>query len=723
MEKQEKRGKLLDFHGFSPYNNREKQTKEGVFMEIERFGEHVFNDTVMKSILPKATYESLRETIDSGERIDVSIADVVANAMKDWAVSKGATHYTHWFQPLTNLTAEKHDSFIEPSGVDGAVMQLSGKSLIVGEPDASSFPSGGTRETFAARGYTAWDPTSPAFVKEGTLYIPTVFVSYTRETLDKKAPLLKSLTALDRETKRILKLFKIDCKKVVATVGPEQEYFLVDQKMYEKREDLFLTGRTLFGASAPRGQELEDHYFGSLKQRVSDYMRDLDETLWSYGIYSKSRHNEAAPAQHELAPVFGHTNVAVDNNQLMMDVMKKVANRHGLSCLLHEKPFAGISGSGKHNNWSLSTGRGLNLLDPGEHPEENTRFMLVLSCVIAAVDKYQALLRGCIASAGNDHRLGATEAPPAIVSVYLGDELGAIVDSIVLGKNYVPNKVDKGSIGVPESPIFPIDSTDRNRTSPFAFTGNKFEFRMLGSSASVADPNIVLNTIVAEAFSEAANKLEKATDFEKACRTYIEKTLKKHYRIIFNYNGYGPEWEKEAEKRGLLNHKNTADAVCELFKKENIDVFVHQGVYTRSEAETRANIQLENYVKTMRIEALTMLDMARSQIYPAVNCYVNDLCVSLERKKNLFSSLPCKADEKVIKTLGVEMEKMMLALDKLENDVSDLPSSPREAAARMAHVVAPDMVAVRKHADEAEKWTAKEYWPFPTYTDLLYSVK
>ena len=687
----------------------------------EKFGSNVFNDVVMRSTLPKEVYKSLRKTIDNGERIDMSIADSVANAMKDWATSKGATHYTHWFQPLTNLTAEKHDSFIEPVGNDEVIMQLTGKSLIVGEPDASSFPSGGSRETFAARGYTAWDPTSPAFVKEGTLYIPTIFVSYTGETLDKKAPLLKSMTAIDRETKRILKLFGIECAKVNTTVGPEQEYFLVDKKLYEQRKDLVLTGRTLFGAPSCKGQELDDHYFGALKPRVAEFMRDLDETLWTYGVLSKSKHNEAAPAQHEMAPIFSTMNVAVDSNQLTMDVMKKVALRHDMVCLLHEKPFAGVNGSGKHNNWSLST-TGLNLLDPGPHPESNTLFMLVLACIIKAVDKYQGLLRACIASAGNDHRLGGGEAPPAILSVYLGDELGAIVDSIVMGKDYVPKRAIKGSIGVPESPIFPIDSTDRNRTSPFAFTGNKFEFRMLGSSASVADPNIVLNSIVAEAFSEAADKLEKAEDFEKACKSYIEKLLKRHARVIFNYNGYGPEWEAEAEKRGLLNHKNTADAVSECFKKENVDVFVRQGVYTKNEAIARAKIQLENYVKAICIEAKTMAEMATKQIYPSVNKYVGELCRNLQSKKALFSSLPTTNEEELIKTLASANEEMMTAVKRLLDDLKDLPKDERESANRIAHVVCPDMRAVRALADKMETLCSKEYWPFPTYSELLFSI-
>ena len=689
----------------------------------EIFGENVFNDVVMRSSLPKEVYRSLRKTIDAGEPIDMSIADTVANAMKDWAVSKGATHYTHWFQPLTNLTAEKHDSFIEPCGGDGVIMQLTGKSLIVGEPDASSFPSGGSRATCAARGYTAWDPTSPAFVKEGTLYIPTVFVSYTGETLDKKAPLLKSMTALDRASKRILKLFGIDCKKVSTTVGPEQEYFLIDKEVYEKREDLVLTGRTLFGALAPRGQELEDHYFGVLKPRISEFMHDLDKTLWSYGILAKTEHNEVAPAQHELAPIFNTTNVSVDNNQLTMELMKKVAQKHGMACLLHEKPFEGINGSGKHNNWSLSTESGLNLLDPGDHPEGNTLFMLVLACVIAAVDNYQGILRACIASAGNDHRLGADEAPPAIISVYLGDQLGALVDSIVNGKDYVPCAPVKGSIGVPESPIFPIDSTDRNRTSPFAFTGNKFEFRMLGSSASVADPNIVLNTIVAESFTQAAEKLENSNIFIKDCKAYTEKLLKAHYRVIFNYNGYGPEWEPEAERRGLLNNKNTADAVPEFFKNENIEVFVRQGVYTKSEAIARANIQLENYIKTIRIEALTMIDMARGQIYPAVSAYIRELCESLSSKKALFDSLPCTAEISLIKTLATANEKMLDGVNKLEADLADMPEGEKEGSQRMAHVVVPDMEAIRVYADKMEKLCAKDRWPFPTYTDILFSVK
>ena len=688
----------------------------------ELFGSNVFTDEVMKNSLPKEVYKSLRKTIDEGEPLDSSIAGAVANAMKDWAVSKGATHYTHWFQPLTNLTAEKHDSFIEPSG-DKVIMQLTGKNLIVGEPDASSFPSGGTRATSAARGYTAWDPTSPAFVKEGTLYIPTVFVSYTGETLDKKAPLLKSMTALDTQTKRLLKLFGIACRKVSTTVGPEQEYFLVDKDVYEQRKDLMLTGRTLFGALPSRGQELEDHYFGTLKPRISEFMRDLDETLWSYGIFAKTKHNEVAPAQHELAPVFTTTNVAVDDNQLTMELMKKVAQKHNMVCLLHEKPFEGVNGSGKHNNWSLSTDTGINLLDPGETPEKNTCFMLVLACVIAAVDNYQGILRASVASAGNDHRLGANEAPPAIISVYLGDQLGAIVDSIVLGREYVPKKAVPGSIGVPESPIFPIDTTDRNRTSPFAFTGNKFEFRMLGSQASVADPNIVLNTIVAQAFADAVDALSGAQDFETACKAYTEKLFKEHYRIIFNYNGYGPDWEPEAERRGLLNNKTTADAIPECYKRENIDVFVRQGVYTEKEVIARANINLENYIKVINIEALTMLEMGKQDIHPAVNAYVAELCSVIAAKRAVSEKMSCKADTALAEQLSKMNDAFADAMKKLEKDLSEMPAGEGPASQKMAHVIVPDMDAVRTLADGMEKLCASDYWPYPTYTELLYSIR
>ena len=688
----------------------------------QMFGENVFNDQVQKETLPSEVYKLLRATIESGKPLDVSIAGTVASAMKKWAVSKGATHYTHWFQPLTGLTAEKHDSFIEPEG-DKVIMRLTGKSLIVGEPDASSFPSGGSRATYMARGYTAWDPTSPAFVKEGTLYIPTIFVSYTGETLDKKSPLLRSMTAIDKQAKRVLALFGKTCKKVSTTVGPEQEYFLVDEDVYEKRKDLRLTGRTLFGAPASRGQELEDHYFGVLKPRIVEYMHDLDKELWSYGILSKTKHNEVAPAQHEMAPVFGTTNIAVDNNMLTMEIMKKVAHKHHLACLLHEKPFEGINGSGKHNNWSMSTDAGFNLLDPGEEPEKNTLFKLVLAAVIKSVDDYQGILRASVASAGNDHRLGANEAPPAIISVYLGDQLGALVDAIVKGVDYIPVKAEKGSIGVPESPIFPKDATDRNRTSPFAFTGNKFEFRMLGSQANVADANIVLNTIVADAFSQFADELEGKEDLEKAANAIVARELKAHRRIIFNEDGYGPEWEPEAERRGLLNNKTTADAVPVCFEEKNIDVFVRQGVYTREEAIARADIQLENYTKIINIEALTMLEMVKRDIVPSVSDFVAELCSNVAAKKAVCEEIPCSGEKEVIMQLATLNDEVVALSNKLEGILKGIKMDEvLESSQAMAHKVIPVMEEIRKKVDKMETMTSSDYWPYPTYFDLLYSV-
>ncbi len=686
----------------------------------ELYASNVFGDEVMKNSLPKEVYLSLKRTVEEGEPIDTSIASAVANAMKDWAVLKGATHYTHWFQPLTDLTAEKHDGFLEPSG-GKAILRLSGKDLIVGEPDASSFPSDGMRKTSAARGYTAWDPTSPAFVKEKTLYIPTVFVSYTGETLDKKAPLLKSVAALDRQLRRLLKLFGVECRKIVTTVGPEQEYFLIDEGVYRKRRDLILTGRTLVGAPPARGQEMDDHYFGALKTRVSEYMHDLDETLWSLGICAKSEHNEVAPAQHELAPVFTATNVAVDNNQLMMELMQKVARRHGLVCLLHEKPFAGVNGSGKHNNWSLFAGE-KNLLDPGEKPQHNLQFLLILACILSAVDTYQGILRACVASAGNDHRLGAAEAPPAIVSVYLGDQLGALVDSIVLGKTYVPKEAVPGSIGVPESPIFPIDTTDRNRTSPFAFTGNKFEFRMLGASASVADPNIVLNTIVADAFSDAADALAGEKDFAGACKRYTEALFKAHYRIIFNYNGYGPDWETEAGRRGLLNHKTTADAAGEWFKRENIDVFVRQGVFTEKEVIARANIVLETYAKTIRIEAKTLIEMMRQEVCPAVGSYVKRLCDTIAAEEKILPEIAHKCEIFLAKELAELNDRMFCSVQHLEEELGRMRGLPADAR-RAADIILPAMEEIRALSDRMETLCAADVWPFPTYEDILYSVK
>ena len=687
----------------------------------ERFGENVFNDGVQKETLPKEVYTALRETIETGKQLDTSIAGAVAAAMKDWAVSKGATHYTHWFQPLTGLTAEKHDSFIEPDG-DKVIMRLTGKSLIVGEPDASSFPSGGSRATYMARGYTAWDPTSPAFVKDGTLYIPTVFISYTGETLDKKAPLLRSMKAVDRQAKRILKLFGIDCKKVSTTVGPEQEYFLIDEQEYLKRKDLRLTGRTLFGAPVARGQELEDHYFGALKPRVAAFMKELDEQLWSYGVLSKTKHNEVAPAQHEMAPVFTVANVAVDTNMLTMELMRTVAKKHGLVCLLHEKPFEGINGSGKHNNWSLSTETGFNLLNPGPKPEKNTLFKLVLAAIIKAVDDYQGILRGSVASAANDHRLGANEAPPAIMSVYLGDQLGALVDCIVKGTDFVADSTIECSIGVPESPIFPKDATDRNRTSPFAFTGNKFEFRMLGSQANVSDANICLNTIVADAFEKLADELEKSTNFTTDVNKVIERELKEHSRIIFNHDGYGPEWEAEAAKRGLLNNKNTADAVPLFYEKENIDVFVKQGVYTANEAIARADIRLENYTKIINIEALTMIEMAHREIIPAVSDFVADLCQNIAAKEAAGITTYATEQNLVLK-LSKLNDETSKAVEKLENDLKKVDKTDiKKASQDMAHVIIPDMDAVRRKADEMETLTSADFWPFPTYFELLYNV-
>lgn len=688
----------------------------------EMFGENVFNDQVQKETLPSEVYKALRATIDAGKRLDTSIAGTVASAMKKWAVSKGATHYTHWFQPLTGLTAEKHDSFIEPEG-DKVIMRLTGKSLTVGEADASSFPSGGSRVTYMARGYTAWDPTSPAFVKEGTLYIPTVFVSYTGETLDKKSPLLRSMNAIDKQAKRILALFGKSCKKVSTTVGPEQEYFLIDEDEYMRRKDLRLCGRTLFGAPVSRGQELEDHYYGMLKPRIVDFMHELDRELWSYGVLSKTKHNEVAPAQHEMAPVFGTANVAVDANMLTMEIMKKVAQKHHLACLLHEKPFRGINGSGKHNNWSISTDDGFNLLNPGENPEENTLFKLVLAAVIKAVDDYQGILRASVASAGNDHRLGANEAPPAIISVYLGDQLGALVNAIVKGENYVPVKAEKGSIGVPESPIFPKDATDRNRTSPFAFTGNKFEFRMVGSQANVSDANIVLNTIVADAFSKFADELEGAKEIEKAANKIVSRELKAHYRIIFNEDGYGPDWEHEAERRGLLNHKNTADAVPVCFEEENISVFVRQGVYTKGEAIARADIQLENYVKIINIEALTMLEMAKRDVIPAVSDYVANLCTNIAAKLSVNEELPCKGEKQTVTALSTLNDEVTSLCDSLDGELKNINlADVRKASQAMAHRIIPIMEEIRARVDKMETLTSSEYWPYPTYFDMLYSV-
>lgn len=688
----------------------------------ESFSENVFSDAVQKETLPSEVYKALRATIEAGKTIDISIAGTVASAMKKWAVSKGATHYTHWFQPLTGSTAEKHESFLDLEG-DRAIMRFTGKSLIVGEGDASSFPSGGTRATHMARGYTAWDPTSPAFVRGGTLYIPSVFVSHTGETLDNKAPLLRSMNALDKQAKRILKLFNIDCKKVKTCIGCEQEYFLIDRSVYLKRQDLRLCGRTLFGTNVARGQELEDNYYGVLNERVASFMRDLDSELWSVGVASKTKHNEVAPAQHEMAPIFSTTNVAVDSNMLTMEIMQSVARKHNLACLLHEKPFKGINGSGKHNNWSISTDDGFNLLDGGENPENNTLFKLVLTAVIKAVDEYQGLLRASVASAGNDLRIGADEAPPAIVSVYLGDQLGAMVDCIVKGKDFVLDKCTTSSIGVPESPIFPKDATDRNRTSPFAFTGNKFEFRSPGSQVNIAEANICLNTIVADALESFADELEGKMQLERSANAIISRELKKHYRIIYNLDGYGPEWAAEAEKRKLLNLKTTADAVPVCYEDKNIDVFVRQNVYTKQEAIARADIRLENYTKIINIEALTMIEMAKRQIIPAVSEYVSHLCTCVNAKKAVDAEISVEPESGLIKKLSSLNEAAYLAVEKLEKDLKSIDRKDVTAAAKaMAYTVIPDMEEVRRNADKMEELTSSEYWKLPTYYDILYSV-
>ena len=690
----------------------------------EIFGSNVFNESVMREKLPKEAYKALKKTIHDGKPLDSALANTIANAMKDWAIERGATHFTHWFQPMTGITAEKHDSFISPTDDGHVIMEFSGKELIKGEPDASSFPSGGLRDTCEARGYTAWDPTSCAFVKDNTLCIPTAFCSYTGEALDKKTPLLRSMEALSTQAMRILKLFgNTTAKRVTTTVGPEQEYFLIDKEYYDQRKDLIYCGRTLFGAPAPKGQDLEDHYFGALKPRVAAYMKDLDEELWKLGVLAKTEHNEVAPAQHELAPIFTTTNIATDHNQLTMEIMKKVALRHGLVCLLHEKPFAGVNGSGKHNNWSMSTDTGLNLLDPGKTPSENAQFLLFLAAVIKAVDEYQGLMRVSVASAANDHRLGANEAPPAIVSIFLGDELEAILDAIESGTAYEDSKATKMKLGVDVLPAFPKDNTDRNRTSPFAFTGNKFEFRMLGSTASVADPNIVLNTIVAEELRIFADELEKSDDFTAAVGALVKKTIKEHKRIIFNGNGYSDEWKAEAAKRGLLNLRSTVDALPEMIKPANVDVFVKHKVYTEAEIDSRYEIQLENYSKTINIEALTAIDMVRKDYIPAVSAYTSELSSTVLAKKAVCDSIPCDSEIEVIKRLselGSDMSKIVSKLETADKKASAL--SGKEQADAFHGEVIPVMEELRAAVDEAEKITSEEYWPVPCYGDLIFRV-
>ena len=693
----------------------------------EIFGSMVFDSRVMKARLSADVYHSLKQTIQKGTKLDLSVANAVAAAMKDWAVENGATHFTHWFQPLTGITAEKHDSFITPAPDGRVIMEFSGKELIKGEPDASSFPSGGLRATFEARGYTAWDPTSYAFIKGKTLCIPTAFCSYGGEALDKKTPLLRSMEALNKQALRILKLFGNDeVKRVTTSVGPEQEYFLIDKAMYDKRRDLIYTGRTLFGAKPPKGQELDDHYFGSIKPRVAAYMEELNEELWKLGVLAKTEHNEVAPAQHELAPIYTTTNIATDQNQLTMEIMQRVAAKHDLVCLLHEKPFAGVNGSGKHNNWSLSTDTGANLLSPGETPYENAQFLLLLCAVIQAVDDYQGLLRASVATAGNDHRLGANEAPPAVVSIFLGDELTAILDSIENDTPYNGVEKKKMKLGVDVLPRFTRDNTDRNRTSPFAFTGNKFEFRMLGSSNSIACTNIMLNTAVAESLRLFADELEGATDFNAALHDLIQKTIKAHKRIIFNGNGYDDAWIKEAtEERGLLNLRTTPDAIPMLIQKDNIDMLIAHKVYTESEIRSRYEILLENYCKVVRIEALTMVDMAKKEILPAVEAYVSSLVSVASAKRSLDTDIPSGYEQKLIKRLSTLVDTIDCRTAALESEMVKLDTMGdfAEEAAFIRDKVIPQMSELRVAADEAETLTAESYWPFPTYGDLLFGVK
>ena len=680
----------------------------------------------MQERLPKSTYKALKKTIQNGEPLDLSVANVVAAAMKDWAVEMGCTHYTHWFQPMTGITAEKHDSFIAPNGEGQVIMEFSGKELVKGEPDASSFPSGGIRATFEARGYTTWDPTSYAFVKDGTLYIPTAFCSYTGEVLDKKTPLLRSMERINTEAVKILHLLgKENVTRVTTTVGPEQEYFLIDKDAYDQREDLIYTGRTLFGAKAPKGQELDDHYFGAIKTRVAAYMKDLDEELWKLGILAKTKHNEVAPSQHELAPIFTTTNIATDHNELTMEVMKKVAERHGLVCLLHEKPFAGVNGSGKHNNWSISTNTGENLLDPGKTPENNLQFQLFLAAVVKAVHEYQDLLRITVASAGNDHRLGANEAPPAIISMYLGDDLGELVDSIINDREYVSKGKQKMRTGVDVLPDFMKDTSDRNRTSPFAFTGNKFEFRALGSSLNIACPNYMLNTMVAEELSEFYDVLKDADDLDAAIKALVKKVFTEHQNIIFNGNNYAPEWVEEAERRGLLNLKSLPDAMEHFLDKKNIDLFVKNKICSADEIRARYEIELESYSKQINIEALTMIDMAKKNILPAVTSYVRDLTDTALAKKALSDAIPTSVEEDLITSLSNKLvcfSKKTAELEEAVIKASDYSDDNLKYAKYYRETVFALMQELRAVGDAMETETASEYWPYPSYGELLFGV-
>jgi len=691
----------------------------------EMFGKLVFGDDVMRAKLPKDVYKSLRKTIDEGSELDINVANAVANAMKDWAIENGATHYTHWFQPMTGITAEKHDSFMSPQGDGDVIMEFSGKELIKGEPDASSFPSGGLRATFEARGYTAWDPTSYAFLKDDSLCIPTVFCSYSGEVLDKKTPLLRSMEVINDQALRILRLFgDTTATRVISNVGPEQEYFLIDKKVFDERKDLKFTGRTLFGAKPPKGQEMEDHYFGAIKPRVMAFMQELNEELWKLGVYAKTEHNEAAPAQHELAPVFSTTNIAADHNQLTMEIMKKVADRHGLSCLLHEKPFAGVNGSGKHNNWSINSNTGINLCKPGKCPWENKQFLLILCAIIKAVDEHQDLMRISVASAGNDNRLGGDEAPPAIVSMFLGDELTDILEAIEKGTEYTERGTSEMATGVHVLPNFKKDTTDRNRTSPLAFTGNKFEFRMLGSSLSISEPNIIMNTIIADVLSEFADRLEAADDFDTALDELMRETIREHKRIIFNGNNYTDEWVEEAKARGLLNLKTTPDALPYFISEKNIKLFTKHNIFTEAEIYSRYEILVDNYIKVLNIEALTMLEMAKRDILPAVFAYESELESALASKKQLGLDISCDARlsvaNKLSETAALAYEKVG-ELDRAMADKHGFEESIDEALYIRDRIL-PIMQELRSAVDELETMVSSKAWPYPSYGDMLFSI-
>ncbi len=687
----------------------------------ELFGSLVFNEETMKDRLSSASYGAWKRCVTDGSPLDLSTANEIAEAMKQWAVEKGATHFTHWFQPMTGITAEKHDSFIAPTGGGRIIMEFSGKELIRGEPDASSFPSGGLRATFEARGYTAWDPTAFAFIKEESLCIPTIFCSYSGEALDKKTPLLRSMDEVSRQAVRILRLFgDTETKRVTAQVGPEQEYFLIDKALYEKREDLRMTGRTLFGAKPPRGQELEDHYFGAIRPRVAAYMKDLDEALWKVGVYSKTKHNEVAPSQHEMAPIYTDANTACDHNQLTMELMKKVADRHGLVCLLHEKPFAGVNGSGKHDNWSLGTDTGKNLFKPGSTPSQNAQFLLFLAAFIKGVDEYQDFLRATVAFPGNDHRLGAQEAPPAVLSIFLGEELTGVVESIIHGTEFQSSGKRTLQIGVDAMPAIRQDNTDRNRTSPMAFTGNKFEFRMLGSSQSISGPNIALNTIMAEELQQFADELESAADFQADLQKLIRRVLTEHQRIIFNGNGYDEAWLEEAKRRGLYNLTSTADALPVYTAPKNVELFVKHGIYTKEEMEARAEIHVENYATVLSIEAKTMADMIRRQILPAVSAFAGDLCQRASNKDAL--GIVSQYERETAGKIAGLADSLLTACEKMEEDLAVIPGSSHEAMRYCHDTLIPDMAEARGAADQLESLTAADRWPFPTYSDLLFSV-